>query len=462
MHLEDSLDICCTRPSCPKPINSFPELDDASVLKNILQQYCVTCGMPLILDGRYIPIKKLRQGGFGATFLSCDRRTPAMRECLVKQLQPAANLKPEQITKITRLFHREAEALEKLGAHSQIPDLFAFFAIHPGRFQLQAYEPQELFYLVQEYIDGENLEQELCRKGIFTEAEVSVVLEAILQILDFAHNNNSIHRDIKPSNIMRAHDGKLYLVDFGAVKQVVTSESKQLDTDPILDVSSVSITNVYTPGFAPPEQLDGRAIFPSSDLYALAATCLLLLTGKPPTSFIDAYTGTWNWRPEVNISERNARILERMLKEKPIERFQSAKDVLDALRQKAPVYQQDFSSLDWLIAPFLAGFEIGLIAVFLNNLLGRVGLGLVVIILGSLAYALYNQIIFEKNLYVIVGVTLALVLLLLPILPSAPILGFNLANNHLLVAFFALLSGIFGVVLVGLSQMIYQLLSFIK
>jgi serine/threonine protein kinase len=456
------LDICCTRPSCPKPINSFPELDDPSVLKNIWQQYCITCGMPLILDGRYIPIKKLRQGGFGAAFLSCDRRTPGMRECVVKQLQPSASLKPEQIKKVTQLFHREAEVLEKLGAHPQIPDLFAFFAIHPGRFQLQVEEPIELFYLVQQYIDGENLEQELSRKAKFTEAEVLVVLEAILQILDFIHNNNSIHRDIKPSNIMRARDGRLFLVDFGAVKQVVATGREQPDTQSTLDVPSVSITNVYTPGFAPPEQLDGRAIFPSSDLYALAATCLLLLTGKPPTSFIDVYTNTWNWRRGVNISERNVRILERMLKEKPIERFQSAKDVLDALRHKAPVNQQDFSNLDWLIAPFLTGFEIGLLAVSFNNLLGLLGLGLVIIILCSLIYAQYNQILFERKLFIIVGVTFALVLLLLPILPSAPILGFNLANNHLLVTFFALLLGIFGVVLVGLSQLIYELLTLIK
>ncbi|TWH50069.1 serine/threonine-protein kinase [Dulcicalothrix desertica] len=455
------MDICCTRPSCPKPINSFPELDDASVLKNISQQYCITCGMPLILDGRYIPIKKLRQGGFGAAFLSYDRRTPGMRECIVKQLQPSPSLKLEQIKKVTQLFHREAEALEKLGAHPQIPDLYAFFAINPGRFKLQIEEPIELFYLVQQYIDGENLEQELSRKAKFTEAEVFAVLEAILHILDFAHNNNSIHRDIKPSNIMRARDGRLYLVDFGAVKQVVAT-GKQQDANSTLDVSSVSITNVYTPGFAPPEQLDGRAIFPSSDLYALAATCLLLLTGKPPTSFIDAYTGTWNWRLSVNINERNARIIERMLKEKPIDRFQSAKDVLDALKQKTPVSQQDFSTLDWLVTPFVTGFEIGLLAVFFNNLLAKIGIIFAIIILGVLFYAQYKQIIFEKHLFIIVGVTFALVLLLLPILPSAPILGFNLANNHLLVTFFALLSGIFGVVLVGLSQLIYQLLSFIK
>ena len=187
--LEDSLDICCTRPGCSKPINFFPDLDNAVALKNVPQKFCVSCGMPLILDGRYVPIRKLGQGGFGAAFLSCDRRTPGMRECVVKQLQPSVNFKPEQIKKVTQLFHREAEVLEKLGAHPQIPELFAFFALEPPTTE----EPIELFYLVQQYIDGENLEQELYSKGKFSEAEVTEVLEAVLEILDIVHNNGSIH-----------------------------------------------------------------------------------------------------------------------------------------------------------------------------------------------------------------------------------------------------------------------------
>jgi serine/threonine protein kinase len=454
------LDICCTRPGCPKPINSFPDLDNAAVLKNVPQKYCMACGMPLILDGRYVPIRKLGQGGFGAAFLSCDRRTPAMRECVVKQLQPSVNFKPEQIKKVTQLFHREASVLEQLGAHPQIPELFAFFALEPSSFPSTMQQPQELFYLAQQYIDGENLEQELCRKGKFSEAEVIEVLLGVLPILDFVHNNNSIHRDIKPSNTMRARDGQLYLVDFGAVKQVVATGTKQPGNSPTLDVPSVSITNVYTPGFAPPEQTDGRAIFPSSDLYALAASCLFLLTGKQPTYFIDVYTNTWNWRRQVNISDKLANILERMLKEKPIERFQSAKEALDALKRKTPNHQ-DFSSFEWLTAPFLTGFEVGLLAVFMNNLFREIGLGLVAIILGGLVYAQYRHIILKKHLFIIVGATFALVLLSLSVSQAVPILGFNLANNHLLVAFFAFLCGVLSIVLIGLFQLIYQLLAFI-
>jgi serine/threonine protein kinase len=446
------LDICCTRPGCPKPINSFPDLDNVVALKNVPQKFCMTCGMPLILDGRYVPLRKLGQGGFGAAFLSCDRRTPGMRECVVKQLQPSINFKPEQIKKVTQLFHREADVLEKLGAHPQIPELFAFFALDTSANE----QPQELFYLVQQYIDGENLEQELCRKGKFSEAEVVEVLEAVLEILDFVHTNNSIHRDIKPSNTMRSQDGKLYLVDFGAVKQVVAVGTKHPVENQTINIPSEAVTNVYTPGFAPPEQTDGRAVFPSSDLYALAASCLFLLTAKQPTSFIDAYTNTWNWRQHVNISDKLANILERMLKEKPIERFQSAQDALTALRQKTQ--RPDFSSFEWLVTPFLTGFEIGLLAVFLNNLIRGVGLGIVAIILGGLVYAQYRRMINKKHLLVIVGTTLAFVLFSLPTLQAVPIFGFNLGNNHLLVAFFAFLLGILSIVLIGLSQLIYQLL----
>ena len=452
--MEDSLDICCTRPGCPKPINFFPDLDNAVVLKSVPQKFCVSCGMPLILDGRYVPIRKLGQGGFGAAFLSCDRRTPGMRECVVKQLQPSVNFKPEQIKKVTQLFHREAEVLEKLGAHPQIPELFAFFALEPPTTE----EPIELFYLVQQYIDGENLEQELYSKGKFSEAEVTEVLEAVLEILDFVHSNGSIHRDIKPSNTMRSRDGKLYLVDFGAVKQVVAVGTKHPSENSTSNMPSEAVTNVYTPGFAPPEQTDGRAVFPSSDLYALAASCLFLLTAKQPTSFIDSYTNTWNWRPSVNISDKLANILERMLKEKPIERFQSASQALTALRKSK--HSSDFSSYQWLLAPFLTGFEIGLLAVFLNNLLPGIGLGLVGIILGALVYAQYKQIIKKKHLFIIVGATFALVLMSLSMLQSVPILGFNLANNHLFVAFFAFLLGVLSIVLIGLSQLIYQLLTF--
>ena len=142
-----------------------------------------------------------------------------MRQCVVKQFLPAGDLSPTQLQLAQDLFEREAVVLEEIGSqHDQIPDLFAFFpVIVPG---LQANQPHQFFYLVQEYIDGENLEEELGSKGEFSETEILFLMRSMLPVLQFVHDKNIIHRDIKPSNIMRHRNGKLFLLDFGAVKQV--------------------------------------------------------------------------------------------------------------------------------------------------------------------------------------------------------------------------------------------------
>lgn len=123
------MELYCTRPGCPRPQNYFGNLDDSATLK-IVQQFCTSCGMPLILVGRYLPLKLLGKGGFGAAFLARDRYTPGMRQCVVKQFQPPGNLTSAQMDIAQRLFEREAEVLEKIGnKHDQIPDLFAFFEL---------------------------------------------------------------------------------------------------------------------------------------------------------------------------------------------------------------------------------------------------------------------------------------------------------------------------------------------
>ena len=196
------MEIYCTRPQCPRPQNHLVDLDDSATLRTAQQKYCTTCGMPLILAGRYLPIKLLGKGGFGAAFLSRDRYTPGMRQCVVKQFLPAGNLSPTQLKVAQDLFEREAVVLEEIGSqHDQIPELFAFFPVIVTG--LQANQQDQFFYLVQEYIDGENLEDELVRRGKFSESEVLFVLHSILPVLQFVHNKGIIHRDIKPSNIIR-------------------------------------------------------------------------------------------------------------------------------------------------------------------------------------------------------------------------------------------------------------------
>ena len=319
------MEVYCTRPSCPRPLNSFADLDQANTLRTIQQKYCTACGMELILAGRYIPLKLLGRGGFGAAFLARDRYTPAMRQCVVKQFQPSSHLTPDQLEIAQNLFEREGQVLEELGTHPQIPDLLAFFALPIAR-PLPG-QPDQFFYLVQEFIDGHNLEEELEQQGHFSEAKVLELLERILPVLQFVHDHGSIHRDIKPSNIMRRRDGLLFLLDFGAVKQVASSRPGQGGKN--------ASTGIYSIGFAPPEQMQGDVVYPATDLYALAVTCLMLLTGKQPQDLYDAYSNTWNWRAYAQVDDRLEAVLNRMLLPSPIQRFQSATEVLAALKPAA-------------------------------------------------------------------------------------------------------------------------------
>ena len=323
------MEIHCTRPHCPRPQNFFADLDDRATLKTAQQKYCTSCGMPLILVGRYIPSKLLGQGGFGAAFLARDRYTPAMRQCVVKQFQPTGDLNPQQLKIAQDLFEREAEVLEELGSENdQIPDLFAFFQLSIPN--LQRGKDDQFFYLVQEFIDGKTLEEELAQKGTFSEVEVLEVLREILKVLKFVHEHDSIHRDIKPSNIMRHRNERLYLLDFGAVKQVTKGA--------VPGAPGGKSTGIYSMGFAPPEQMSGGQVYPSTDLYALAVTVIMLLTGKEAGELYDSYTNRWSWRNYAQVSDTLADVLDRMLLPTPNQRFGSAQEVLEALtpRQTPP------------------------------------------------------------------------------------------------------------------------------
>jgi serine/threonine-protein kinase len=473
------MEIRCTRPGCPRPQNFFADLDDKATLKTTQQKYCTTCGMPLILVGRYIPSKLLGQGGFGAAFLARDRYTPAMRQCVVKQFQPSGDLNPDQLKIAQDLFEREAEVLEELGSsHPQIPDLFAFFPLSvPG---LHAGKEDQFFYLVQEFIDGQDLEQELRTQGNFSEAQALEVLQEILKVLKFVHENGSIHRDIKPSNIMRNRNGRLYLLDFGAVKQVTKGAASPAGRS----------TGIYSMGFAPPEQMAGSQVYPSTDLYALAVTIITLLTGKEAGELYDSYNNQWDWRKYAQVSDGLADILDRMLLPAPNQRFQSAQDVQDAIaahqtpppqplnpsppvrvsnpvravppaspaptrppasaapvnpqprskRQpppqpsnpsppaqvsnpqpipatpvnpQPPSRQPGFSLVKVLGGAAFTGFEAGLLFIVLRGFLGFSGLsmGLFGMIIAALIFAQYRHFIEGKDLPIIAGITLALILI---------------------------------------------------
>ncbi len=439
------MEIYCTRPTCPRPQNFFADLDDKVTLQTAQQKYCTACGMPLILVGRYLPTKLLGQGGFGTAFLARDRYTPTMRDCVVKQFQPSGDLSPQQLVIAQGLFEREAEVLEQLGnEHPQIPNLYAFFPLSVSNLHQSGKEDQ-FFYLVQEFIDGQDLEKELQTKGTFSEAEVLEVLRAMLKVLQFVHENGSIHRDIKPSNIMRHRNGRLYLLDFGAVKQQVTKGAA--------GTPSGKSTGIYSMGFAPPEQMSGAQVYPSTDLYALAVTLIMLLTGKEPEELYDSYNNAWNWRPYTQVSDTLADALNRMLLPTPNKRFQSAQEVMDALKprrtppappppppptpkpqpavQQQPVVQPQpvvpqqpaiqrqkprFTLSETLIGAGFTGFEAALLFIALKSVLGISGIsvGLVGMIVGGLIYMQYRRIIEGKDLLILGGITL--VLLFIPAL----------------------------------------------
>ncbi|MFP4103551.1 protein kinase domain-containing protein [Coleofasciculus sp.] len=475
------MEIYCTRPTCPRPQNFFADLDDKVTLQTAQQKYCTACGMPLILVGRYLPTKLLGQGGFGTAFLARDRYTPTMRYCVVKQFQPSGDLSPQQLVIAQGLFEREAEVLEQLGNdHPQIPNLYAFFPLSVSNLHQSGKEDQ-FFYLVQEYIDGQDLEKELQTKGTFSEPEVLEVLQAMLKVLQFVHENGSIHRDIKPSNIMRHRNGRLYLLDFGAVKQVTKGAA---------GTPSGKSTGIYSMGFAPPEQMSGAQVYPSTDLYALAVTLIMLLTGKEPEELYDSYNNAWNWRPYTQVSDTLAEVLNRMLLPTPNKRFQSAQEVMEALKprrtppappppppptpkpqpavQPQPVVQQQpaiqrpkprFTLSETLIGAGFTGFEGALVFSVLGSIFDILGIsgglvsgisvGLVGMTVGGLIYTQYRRIIEGKDLPILAGITLVL----------SFILAFLAGKSILAVVVAGVLAGAGAIAITVLFRLIYLLLS---
>ncbi|HEY9298391.1 MAG TPA: serine/threonine-protein kinase [Phormidium sp.] len=268
-----------------------------------------------ILRQRYKIIEQLGAGGFGETYLAEDLDIPVTPKpkCVVKRLQPHAT-DPD----IVRLFEKEAQILHKLGQdHDRIPKLFAYFQ-----------ENQE-FYLIQELIEGNDLSKELTPGKQFSESYVIKLLQDILEILAFVHQNNVIHRDIKPSNIMlRKRDGKLVLIDFGIVKEIGT----MVMNAPRQTSRTVAIG---TPGYMPSEQALGRPKL-SSDIYAVGMTAIQTLTGLAPDQLSEDNDGEVIWRDRTSVSDSLADILTKMVRYDFRQRYPSATEALRDLIVAAP------------------------------------------------------------------------------------------------------------------------------
>jgi len=270
-----------------------------------------------LLGNRYRIQQVLGQGGFGRTYLAIDQYR-FDEQCVIKEFLPQ-NAGDYEVQKSHDLFEREAKILHEID-HPQIPRFLACF------------EEMGRLFLVQEYVNGRNyssLLRERQQNGTaFSEDEVLQWLKSLLPVLSYIHDRNIIHRDISPDNIMLHQDQNVpVLIDFGVGKWTV--EQLQLSND----VSSYSRKHsiVGKVGYAPHEQLWLGRCFPSSDLYALAVTAIVLLTGKQPETLRDAHTLCWRWREMVQISDRFAQVLSKMLSEKSSDRYSTAGEVLAAL-----------------------------------------------------------------------------------------------------------------------------------
>ncbi|HLO87344.1 MAG TPA: serine/threonine-protein kinase [Nostocaceae cyanobacterium] len=266
-----------------------------------------------LLDGRYKIIRVLGAGGFGQTFIAEDTKL-YNSQCVVKQLKPmSTDTNTLQVAR--RLFEAEAQLLHKLGTHDQIPQLLAHF------------EENQEFFLVQQFIDGHPLSDELRPGTKFNEVEVISLLENILQPLTFVHQNQVIHRDIKPPNLIRRHsDNKVVLIDFGAVKQISTQVTNGEG------VTKMTV-GIGTAGYMPSEQSRGSPRL-SSDVYAVGMIGIQALTGLMPHQLQeDIETAEIVWRNLVPVSTALADILDRMVRYDFRQRYQSAAEALAAIQQ---------------------------------------------------------------------------------------------------------------------------------
>jgi serine/threonine protein kinase len=293
--------ICCLNSACHNPSST----DDT--------KFCVNCGTPLvILRTRYRPVKFLGGGGFGKTYLAEDI-DKLNEKCVIKQLAPQVQ-GTAGLQKATELFKQEARRLQQLGEHPQIPALFGYF------------EEDSRLYLVQQFIDGQNLLEELQHQGTFNEPKIRDLLQDLLNILQVVHQYKVIHRDIKPENIIQRGDGKVVLIDFGASKLLTNT------------VVTGQGTMIGSFGYASLEQMQGGVAYPSSDLYSLGATIFHLLSGIHPWELWKSQGYGWvkSWQQHLvqPVTPKLSNIIDKLLQEDYQQRYQSAEQVLQDLNSK--------------------------------------------------------------------------------------------------------------------------------
>ncbi len=267
------------------------------------------------LGARYNVLRELGEGGFGRTYLAEDLHRYKER-CVLKEFVPQID-DPALLAKAQELSEREAKVLYQL-QHGQIP-----------KFRELMREGGQLF-LVQDYVEGPTYRSLLQGRqehgGHFSETEITQLMYQLLPVLNYIHDLDIIHRDISPENlILRSQDGKPVLIDFGSVKQIASTVEQELSV-------GANPTRIGKVGYVPQEQFNSGAVDATSDLYGLAATLVVLATGREPQELYDIYESAWNWERFVSLGEPLNGVLKRMLAPVPAQRYPSAMAVIQALQ----------------------------------------------------------------------------------------------------------------------------------
>jgi serine/threonine protein kinase len=270
-----------------------------------------------LLQNRYRIMQTLIEGKFGRTYLAEDEHR-FNELCAIKELiASTGNYIGE---KAEELFQQEAAMLYQV-EHPQVPE-----------FREKFQEEQRLF-LVEDYVAGKSyaslLSERLAAGKIFTEAEVLQLIRSLLPVLKYIHSRGIIHRNISPDNIiLRDLDRQPVLINFAIVQELATRLQSPDTTTPVSIVGNV--------GFAPSEQIESGLAYSHSDLYALAVTAIVLLTGKQPSDLFDKSQSAWNWKQWVKVTPEFATVITKMLNHLPGDRFQCAADVMEALNKLEP------------------------------------------------------------------------------------------------------------------------------
>ncbi|MBE9179752.1 serine/threonine protein kinase [Oculatella sp. LEGE 06141] len=297
-------------------------------------RFCYLCGERLsqpssghhpsdsILGLRYRIRRELGHGGFGRTYLAEDINR-FNEPCVLKEFAPQVE-GTYALQKAEELFGREAGILYKL-QHPQIPQFRELFRA--------TFEDRDHLFLVQDYIDGQTYQQLLetrkQQRGVcFSEVEATQLLVQLLPVLQYLHGIGVIHRDISPDNIiLRSDDQMPVLIDFGGVKQISAAAAQYVQMNQAI---AAPPTRLGKMGYAPDEQMQMGRAYPPSDLYALAVTVLVLLTGDDPQDLLSG-SPRQNWQDRVHLSPTLIAVLTHMLASNPVDRYQSAEEVLQAL-----------------------------------------------------------------------------------------------------------------------------------